>query len=371
MKNTNLYSVAALLLALGFAAGSVYTTARFDHRINSLEKRLDEPRNVVTINRTERDLTALFEQVDQSVVSVRTFGEKESSASGFVYRSDGYIVTNQHVVEGASRVEVTLADGRVKNAEVVGTDVYSDLAVLKIDAKNLDPLPLANSSQVEVGQRAVAIGNPFRLSGTMTYGIISQKDRLLQVEGGFSIPNVLQTDAAINPGNSGGPLLNMQGEVVGVNTAIKSSTNTFSGVGFAVPSNKVKRVVPELIKDGDYEHSWIGVRGRDLTSDMIKAMEREVESGFMILSVVENSPADRAGLQGTRQTAIVDGREVPVGGDVIVAIDGRKVRGISDILNYLGEETEPGDRITLTVIRDGRRIKVPLTLSSREQSQGR
>lgn len=364
-------AVALVILVLGFAAGSMYAAQEMNQRLESLEQEVDELEsgNTVTINSSGSDLPALFDKVDQSVVSIQSYGTETSQGSqgtGFVYNSSGYIVTNQHVVEGASEIDVTLEDGTVKEATVVGTDVYSDLAVLEIEADGLQELEIGDNSNVRVGQTAVAIGNPFRLSSSMTAGIISQKERLLQVEDGFSIPNVLQTDAAINPGNSGGPLLNAEGEVVGVNTAIQSNTGTFSGVGFAIPANTVERVVPEIIEEGDYRHSWIGVRGRDLTPEMKKAMDLDVESGFMILSVVEESPAAEAGLEGTRDTEVVDGEEVPVGGDVVVAIDDEKVRGISDVLLYLARNTEPGDTVELTVIRDGERVDVPVTLSSRQ-----
>lgn len=366
-RETGIALAGLLLVAIGFAAGSFYTFQQMDQRIDSLEQEIDDSsRNVVVINDTASDLTEIFSDVDDSVVSVRAYGNENSQGSGFVYRSDGYIVTNQHVIEDASRVEVKLTDGQIKEAEVVGRDVYTDLAALKIDEKGLDPLELGNSSAVKRGQPAIAIGNPFGLSGSMTAGIISQKGRLLEVEDGFSIPNVIQTDAAINPGNSGGPLLNNRGEVVGVNTAIQSTSRTFSGVGFAVPSKTVKRVVPELIEDGEYRHSWIGVRGNDLTPAMKKATGIETESGFMILSVVEGSPADRAGLQGTRTSRVVDGREVPVGGDVVVAIEGKEVRGISDILVYLAKNTRPGDTVDITVVRNGERITIPMELAARE-----
>lgn len=369
MKGRRELAAAGLILVtLGFAAGSFLTFQQMDSRIDSLEQKVGESQDTIIVNSSRRDFTDLFSEVDDSVVSVRSYGTENSQGSGFVYRSDGYVVTNEHVIEGASRIEVKLTDGRVKDAEVVGKDVYTDLAVLKIDANGLTPLKLANSSEVVRGQRAIAVGNPFGLSGSMTAGIISQKERLLQVEGGFSIPDVMQTDAAINPGNSGGPLMNSKGEVVGVNTAIQSNTGTFSGVGFAVPSNTVSRVVPELIENGEYKHSWIGVSGNDLTPAMREASNLETESGFMVLNVVEDSPADKAGLQGTRSTAVVDGREVPAGGDVVVGIGGQDVRGISDILVYLSQNTRPGDTVDLTVIRDGVRTTIPVELASRQQA---
>lgn len=215
----------------------------------------------------------------------------------------------------------------------------------------------------------VAIGNPFGLSGSMTAGIVSQKNRLLRTEGRFSIPNVLQTDAAINPGNSGGPLLNMAGEVIGVNTAIQSESRTFSGVGFAISAETVERVVPRLINQGEYRHPWIGVSGLDVTPDISRAMGLNVTRGFLIVNVVEDSPAAAAGLESGERQVEVDGGTVTVGGDVVVAIDGEKVRKIDDILNYLATETSVGETVTLTVIRDGERVDVELILARRPQPE--
>ncbi|MDY6769771.1 MAG: trypsin-like peptidase domain-containing protein [Candidatus Nanohaloarchaea archaeon] len=327
---------------------------------------------VIVQSNASSPLPAIFEQAKDSVVSVRAEGGGTgtgSQGSGFVYDRQGHIVTNQHVIEGANEVEVTFLSGTQLQAEVVGADPYTDLAVLKVDPSKveLQPLPIGRSRDIQVGERVAAIGNPFGLSGTMTAGIISQTDRLLRAEGQFSIPNVLQTDAAINPGNSGGPLLNMEGRVIGVNTAIQSESRTFSGVGFAVSAETVRRVVPRLIRQGEYRHPWIGVSGVDVTPEIRRAMNLDVSHGFLVVDVVEDSPAARAGLQAGDRQVTIDGRSTTVGGDVIVAIDGRKVRKIDDILNYLAKETRVGDTITLTVIRDGERVKVDLTLARRPQ----
>ncbi|MFB6166880.1 MAG: S1C family serine protease [Candidatus Nanohaloarchaea archaeon] len=329
-----------------------------------------DSREVVIRGNTSQVMTEIFDQVKHSVVSVRTTKEEGGSqGSGFVYGKDGYIVTNQHVVEGAKEVEITFLSGTQREAEIVGVDAYTDLAVLKIDPKGLklQPLPLGDYRDVEVGQRVLAIGNPFGLSGSMTHGIISQKDRLLRAAGDFSIPNVLQTDAAINPGNSGGPLLNLAGEVIGVNTAISSSTGTFNGVGFAVSVQTVKRVVPQLVEEGEYRHPWIGVSGTDVSPEISKRMGLNVSYGFLVMNVVEGSPADAADVQGGDYQARVEGTSIKLGGDVIVGIDGNKVRQIEDILNYLAKHTSVGETITLQLIRDGKRIEKELTLARRPQ----
>jgi len=228
---------------------------------------------------------------------------------------------------------------------------------LKVNKRNLEPLDLADSSNVRVGQKAVAIGNPFGLRGSMTSGIISQKGRTLRTQGGFSTPNVLQTDAAINPGNSGGPLMNIQGEVIGVNTAIESNTGVFSGIGFAVPSSTVQRVVPELIDDGDYAHPWIGVSGIDLNQDIADEMGLENTTGFMIVEVVPGGPAEQAGLQAGDRNVTIDGADLTVGGDVITAINGQQIRGISDVLLYLARDAEVGGTVDITVVRDGEKFR--------------
>nr|EGQ39972.1 MAG: trypsin-like serine protease [Candidatus Nanosalinarum sp. J07AB56] len=220
---------------------------------------------------------------------------------------------------------------------------------------------------MEPGQTITAIGNPFGLRGSMTSGIVSQVGRLLPVQGDFSIPNVIQTDAAINPGNSGGPLLNMQGRVVGVNTAIESRTGTFSGVGFAIPSDTVRRVVPELIRNGEYNHPWLGVSGRDLNPEISRRMNLDTTAGFLVVSVVDGGPSDGALRAGSNRESI-NGQGISLGGDVIVAIDGERMRGISDILTYLDSETEVGETITVTVIRDGERQDIEVSLQQRPEA---
>lgn len=362
------FGIVAVLM-FGAVLGGAVTYQQMDSRLDSMQDRILElqggERTVYVNSSARAPLTDIFRRVDQSVVSVEASGVQSGVGSGFVYSKSGYIVTNAHVVEDAERVEVSFTDGETVRAEIVGMDVYSDLAVLKVERGGLKPLDLGNSSQVEVGQRAVAIGNPFGLRGTMTAGIVSQKGRLIQTQGGFSIPNVIQTDAAINPGNSGGPLLNARGDVIGVNTAIQTTTGTFSGIGLAIPVNTVERVVPAIISSGEYDHPWIGVSGHTVGPEIAEAMDLPENDGFLVVSVVEDSPADRAGLRAGDRNETIDGFPITLGGDVIVALNGQEVHGIKDILLYLERHTEVGDTIEVTVIRDGERRKLELTLASR------
>lgn len=372
-RKIDLFGVMAILL-FGAIIGGGATYQQMDTRMQSLEQQINDISNqepdtrLIYVNSTNEALTELYKTVDDSAVSVTTYGPSNSQGSGFIYSKKGYIVTNQHVIEGSTRVEVTFTDGTTKTASVVGTDPYTDLAVLKAEKKGLNPLELANSSTVEVGQMAVAIGNPFGLKSTMTEGIISQKGRVLPVEGGFSIPNVLQTDAAINPGNSGGPLLNRQGEVVGVNTAIETQTGTFSGVGFAIPANTVNRVVPQLIATGDYQHPYLGVRGLNVDSSIAEEMGLENARGFMISQVPNGTAADKAGLRGGQYQAVVKGQRLNLGGDVIVGINNTEIRSLQDVLVYLAREAEVGDTVEVTVIRDGERITFDLKLEARPET---
>jgi S1-C subfamily serine protease len=294
----------------------------------------------------------------------------ERLGSGFVYDSNGDIITNNHVVEGADDITVTFLDGSAYDASIVGTDPYTDLAVIRanVPGELLAPLPLGDSSKLQVGEQVAAIGNPFGLSGSMTTGIVSQLGRLLplaEVEGGFSIPDVIQTDAAINPGNSGGPLLDIRGEVVGVNSAISSGTGEFAGVGFAVPSNTVKKIVPVLIEDGRYRHAWLGVSGTDLTPEIAEALNLKDTKGFLVIDIVADSPADKYGIRGGAKQVTVDGRQIRLGGDVITAIDDNPVRKIDDILIYIQREKSVGDELVLSIIRDGQPMDVTITLGER------
>ncbi|HEX6386516.1 MAG TPA: trypsin-like peptidase domain-containing protein [Anaerolineae bacterium] len=301
-------------------------------------------------------------------------GPQGGVGSGFVYDKEGHIITDNHVVANASRIVVTFADESEAEATLVGADPDSDLAVIQVDVDpdRLVPVTLGDSDALRVGQFVVAIGNPFGLEGSMTTGIISGLGRLLpagaQTPGGprFSIPEIIQTDAAVNPGNSGGPLLNMQGEVIGVNTAIESPIRAFGGIGYAVPSNTVTQVVPELIETGRVEHPWLGIAGTTLSLELAQAMELESDQrGVLVIEVVEDSPAGEAGLQGSDTQKTIDGLPAQIGGDVIVQIDDQPVADFDDLLTYIVRETEVGDTVTLTILRDGELQAVELTLEAR------
>jgi 2-alkenal reductase len=330
-------------------------------------------------------LTELYRRVNPAVVSIEVVADHPpieggiapgpiqfGQGSGFLIDDQGYIVTNNHVVEGASAFQVRFFDGSIVEAALIGGDEGSDLAVLKVNElpQGAAPLQLADSREVEVGQTAIAIGNPFGLQNTLTVGVVSGIGRSLagpaSPRGGrFSIPNVIQTDAAINPGNSGGPLLNIRGEVIGVNTAIRSETGVFEGVGYAVPANAVARVVPALIADGRYQHPWMGIGMRDVDPLLARRFELPVRQGVLVTDVQEGSPAAQAGLRpGTRREEY-GGIPIVVGGDIITAVNGQPVRDGNELISYLELETSVGDTITMTVQRDGQEQQLPMTLAAR------
>ncbi len=311
----------------------------------------------------------VYARVSPAVVCV-TASEQFGSCigSGFVVDSEGHIVTNYHVATAAPNLLVTLADDRTVPAEILGTDPGSDLAVLKIDvpAEELTVAELGDSDALRVGQRAIAIGNPFGLERTITTGIISSLGRTLpRSDSDFQIAEVIQTDAAINPGNSGGPLLDSLGRVIGVNTAIRSVSGVNSGIGFAIPVNIVKRVIPELISGGNYRHPWVGVMGSTISPEMVEALDLDVETGVLVYTVEPGSPAEKAGLRGGDRETVVGGRPVLVGGDILVGINELPVRRFDDLVNYLAGYTNVGDTVTLTVIRDGERLGLEVVLEER------
>ena len=324
---------------------------------------------------TKKNLTLveLFEKSEEGVVKIRTdsldsFTDTGGVGSGFVYDILGHIITNAHVVDGGDKITVTFLDGSQYNSEIIGVDRFTDIAVIKVNEKPrlLHPLTVGDSSSLKVGEEVAAIGNPFGLAGSMTSGIVSQIGRLLPSQDtGFSIPDVIQTDAAINPGNSGGPLLNMRGEVVGINTAIQSSIGEFSGIGFAVPSNTISKIVPTLIEEGKYAHPWIGILGKDIDPDLAKVRGLENAKGFLILNVIEGSPAEKAGLKGMSEINEIDGDEYPVDGDIVISVDDKEVRNISDLLIHLQREKTVGDEMVLGVLRDGEFMHITLELVER------
>jgi 2-alkenal reductase len=338
-------------------------------------------------------LINIYERVNPSVVNIVVTVEDDELAgslpenlfpaqgqgSGFIVDNNGHIVTNNHVIQDAKKVEVTFYDGATVSAEVVGADPDSDIAVIKVDApgENLRPITWGDSDALKVGQRAIAIGNPFGLDGTLTTGIISALGRSLPTEtGAFRIPEIIQTDAAINPGNSGGPLLNSQGEVIGINTAIVprregqfGAERSFLGVGFAVPANLVKRVAPSLIESGKYQHPWIGFSGNTVTNEIAEAMKLLEVKGALVVEVISGSPADDAGLRGgTRDIVFDNGLDTTIGGDVIIAIDDEEIKGFDDLISFLSRRGEVGKVVTLTIIRDGKEQTLELTLGPRPEA---
>ncbi len=332
-------------------------------------------------------LANLYDQVLPSVVSIEVqvpgqenpfFGTpdgdnlQEGSGSGWIYDADGHIVTNNHVVEDAERVVVLFYNGFWTEAEVVATDSQADLAVLKVtppEGFEWRPLPLANSHELRVGHTVVAMGSPFGLESTMTRGIVSALGRGVPTAGRYELPEVIQTDAAINPGNSGGPLVNLRGELVGVDFAIRSQVRSNSGVGFAIPVSIVERVVPALIEDGDFEYSFLGVGFGEISIDTVEALGLpENQLGVYVDRVIAGSGAEAAGIRGGNREAepiSVGFSELYPGGDVILAVDGERTARFRDLTGYLVTETSPGDTVTLTVLRDGEQLEVPVTLTSR------
>ncbi len=297
----------------------------------------------------------------------------QALGSGFVWDNQGHIVTNNHVIDGASKISVTFYDGLTVPATLVGSDSESDLAVIKVDASlpELKPLPVADSTQVLVGQFTVAIGNPYGLEGTMTFGIVSALGRTLpttsatsdelsgaSTTASYSIPDIIQTDAPVNPGNSGGALLDLNGSLIGVTSAIESSTNSNSGIGFAIPSS--------YVATGSYVHPWVGISGVTITPDMATAMDLPAtQRGVLVVDVTQGGPADNAGLQGSTKQATIDGEDVPVGGDVIIAIDGQSVTRFENLTTYLARSAEVGQKVDLKVVRDGEETTLTLTLEAR------
>ena len=304
---------------------------------------------------------------------------QEGQGSGFIWDNTGHIVTNNHVIEGAEQVTVTFSDGTIVEGKTIGADPDSDLAVVKVDADvtKLKPVKLADSTQADVGQIVIAIGNPFGLEGTMTFGIISGLGRSLPVSSNestqgpsFTIPDIIQTDAPINPGNSGGVLVDIEGHVLGVTTAIESPVRASSGVGFIVPSATVQKVVPSLIESGSFEHTWLGISGTTLTPELNKAAGLETDQqGVLVYEVTSGSPADKAKVLGSDRQVEIDGQKINVGGDIITAIDKQSVKEFDDLVEYLARSTVVGQKVTLTILRQGKEQTLEVTLAARPKTE--
>jgi serine protease Do len=335
-----------------------------------------------TVNAYEGTLENIYTQVAPSVVNINVviqssaFSGQSSPAlgSGFIWDMQGHIVTNNHVVDGATDIQVRFSDGSTYPGQIVGTDPYSDLAVVKVDvpANLLKPVTIADSSQVKVGQLAIAIGTPFGLQGSMTVGIVSAIGRELPVDqgatttGSYQIPDIIQTDAAINPGNSGGVLVDDQGQVIGVTSAIQSGTGSNAGIGFVIPSAIVSKVIPSLISTGSYQHSWLGISGLSLSPDLAQAMNLSPQQrGALVETVTEGGPSAQAGLRASQNTVTISGQPIQVGGDVIIGIDQQPVNSMDDVIAYLATNTQVGQKVTLTILRNGSKQTIDVTLGVR------
>lgn len=317
---------------------------------------------------------ALYQQLYPGVVNVQVFSQSagEGAGSGFAYDKQGHIITNNHVIAGAGRVTVTFYNGFEAEAQVIGADAYSDLAVLQVQdvPEGVHPLPLGDSAQVRPGEWVIAIGNPFALGGSMTVGIVSAVGRTISSGmTSFDIPEAIQTDAAINPGNSGGPLLNMRGQVIGVNAQIATggAAAANAGVGFAIPTHVVNHVIPTLVSKGSFQWPWLGVRGNNIDLFITQANHLENQQGAYIHYVDPQGPAGQAGLQGSTGTQSIDGLNVPVGGDIIIAADGKPIKDFTDLLVTVAFHS-PNDTIQLTVIRGGQQRAITATLAPRPSS---
>jgi S1-C subfamily serine protease len=333
-----------------------------------------------SITEDEKNNIAVYEKVADGVVNVTSTAIQmdfffnafptQGSGSGSIIDAKGHILTNHHVVANAQKLEVTLADGSKWPAKLIGSDPDNDLAVIKIDApkEKLKVIPMGDSKSLKIGQKVLAIGNPFGLQRTLTTGIISSLGRTIRSEVGTLIEDVIQTDAAINPGNSGGPLLNSEGEIVGINSAIISPTGGSVGIGFAIPVNTAKKVVPELISKGYVTYPYIGATIQSLIPEMAKFLKLKIERGAMISEVVKGGPADKAGLKGGNQRVQVGNMIVLVGGDIVVKVDQREVKTNDELIHYIREK-KPGDTVLLKVYRKGNFTDVKVTLGERPRKK--
>jgi putative serine protease PepD len=336
---------------------------------NSIAKTEDEENNI-----------SIYRQVGPGVVNItsvvvqRDFFfnpiPREGAGSGSIIDTNGHILTNHHVIRDSTKLEVTLSDGSKWPAKFVGADPDNDLAVIKVDApkEKLTVIPMGDSSELQIGQKVLAIGNPFGLGQTLTTGIISSLGRSIRSEAGTLIEDVIQTDAAINPGNSGGPLLDSKGKIIGINSAIISPTGASVGIGFAIPGNTAKRIIPELISKGHVSYPWIGASVYPLIPEFAKSLGLKVERGAVIGEIVAGGPAERAGLRGGDRQVQVGNSLIPVGGDVITEMDGKKVISSDDLIRMIREH-RPGDRVELKLLRKGKFLRIKVTLGEKPRKR--
>jgi len=371
------YAFAAVLILLVVNTGVfIIAFSNSQNQLETLETSISEQNNKIQDLQNQLEIfdvidqtglmpwSAIYNQLNDSVVLIQT---DLGLGSGFVYDMKGHIVTNYHVIQGANTIQVTFLDGNITSATLVGMDIYSDLAVIKVNPEvtALRPVVLGSSSELTVGEPVAAMGNLFGLSGTITAGIVSSLERTMDATGGYAIIDIIQIDAAINPGNSGGPLVNIKGQVVGMNTAIESETGVFLGIGFAVPSDTIQREIDELIETADYMHPWLGITALEVDIAIADAIGLEKAQGILVIEVTSGSPAEQAGLIGGDETRVVDRREVTVGGDVITEVDGVPVRVTADIIVYMEQNTSPGDNMELGIIRDGQELSLTVTVGER------
>lgn len=347
--------------------------SQLESRLSALDQEIQSLRSQIVLgggNNTSElvVLPKIYNLTRYSVVLIKSrLSGSTAQGSGFVYDKAGYILTNYHVVQDALSIEVTFIDGTVTQATVVGTDPYSDIAVVRVNVSSsiLHPLPLGNSSRLQVGETVIAIGNPYGLSNSMTVGIVSQLERELSAPGSYIIVDVIQTDAAINKGNSGGPMLNLDGEVVGMNTAILTMTGEWQGIGFAIPSDTIKREVPEMIQTGSYAHPLLGVQGTDLTPEIAQQMGLSNSTrGALIVAVTSGGPSAGV-LRGGTRTVTISGREVKIGGDVIIEVEGQRVLAFYDVVLYIERNLHPNDQVTFKILRGTETLTVDITLGTR------
>ena len=387
------FTLVAVTLVVGLFVGGIlgYSVTlqeinRLQNQVSGLQGQIShlQPENVTyteNITYTVGDNTSLsnlYEETKDSVVVIQgvvsqstIFGTQygQVQGSGFVYDLEGrmVVVTNFHVVDGAENITVTFSDGNAYAATVLGSDAYADLAALSTEApeNELKPLQIASSSTLKVGDPVVAIGNPFGLAGSMTVGIVSQLGRTINesTTGGFSIANIIQTSVPINPGNSGGPLLNYQGQVVGITTAIVANSQ---GLGFAIPSNTILREIGSLVETGSYtQHSWLGVSGTDMNYEIANAMGENVTYGWLLTQVVSGGPADNAGLRAGTEWLQTPVGTVLIGGDIVIALDGVRIANGDELSSYMEEHTLPGQTINITIVRDNQTMNIPVVLGTR------
>ena len=335
------------------------------------------PEMIEAVDVEEQRVIAVYQQASPAVVNITTqvlrqsffFGliPEEGSGSGFVYDYDGHVITNYHVVADASEIVVSFGSDKELPAEIIGVDPLNDLAVLRVAElpEGVEPIPLGDSDALQVGQRAIAIGNPFgQFERTLTVGVVSAVNRTVKTDEDQVLRGVIQTDAAINRGNSGGPLLDSSGRLIGVNSALFSPSGASAGVGLAIPVNKLKQIVPELIQNGRYPHPWLGIEGLgyDLYSELARALDLPVDRGLLIAQLYRNSPAVQAGLRGATEEIIYRRRRLLIGGDILTAIDGVPLHSWDDLDAYLQEQTEVGQTATLTIWRGDQEMTIEVKL---------